>query len=158
MTNTAEYPTNIPQNARVFLQYLDQLIMDTDRLFESYVVHARFVENNSLPQLNRDISRALSRGINFELSHLSGVCYLLAFNSNITHQEFNAVCDHKLNKLGYLFFLWTPVVKSKQEPLGFKVWLELIDLPLHCWSAQEIPTLASSFGLVLTHSSGNSVI
>jgi hypothetical protein len=134
MTNTAEYLTNRPQNTRVFLRDLDQLIMDTDKLSESYVVDARFVENNSLPQLNRDISRALPRGINFELSHLSGACYLLAFNSNITHQEFNVVCDHRLNKLGYQFLLWTPVVKSKQELLGFKVWLELIDLPLHCSS------------------------
>jgi hypothetical protein len=65
----------------------DQLIMDTDRLSESYVVDAHFVENNNLPQLNRDISRALPQRINFELLHLSGAYYLLAFNSNITHQQ-----------------------------------------------------------------------
>jgi hypothetical protein len=77
--------------------------------------------------------------------------YLLAFNSHITHQEFNLICEQRLNKLGYIFFHWTPTVRSSMESLGFKVWLEILDLPPHYWSVQEIPTLATFFGLVLTH-------
>jgi hypothetical protein len=44
-----------------------------------------------------------------------------------------------------------PTVKSKEALLGFKVWLELADLPPHTWSEQEIATTTSSFKLVLAH-------
>jgi Domain of unknown function (DUF4283) len=151
VSNVSEYPTDRTRHARVFLRDSDQLIMDTDRLSKTYIIDARFISSPSLPHLNRDITRALPRGIEFELSHLSGTYYLLAFNSHITHNEVMMICDQKLNSQGYVFFLWTPAVNSKKQALGFKVWVELLDLPPHCWSIQELPTLTASFGLILAH-------
>jgi hypothetical protein len=44
-------------------------------------------------------------------------------------------------------------MKSQGHALGYKVWVELADLLPYVWSEQEIPILASPFGLVLAHTS-----
>jgi hypothetical protein len=70
---------------------------ETNRLCEAYVIDVRFINNHNIPHVNCDLTRALSRDIKFQLSHLSGNYYLLLFNSHITHQDFMTICDRTLN-------------------------------------------------------------
>jgi hypothetical protein len=105
------------------------LLRDTNFQLSRDLTRALLRDTNF--QLSRDLTRALLRDANFQLSHLIGVYYLLMFNSNITHTDFMHICDRQLNTRGYIFFIWTPVVKSNEQASGYKVWLDLTDLLPH---------------------------
>jgi hypothetical protein len=127
-----DLPKDRPHLICVCLQHTEQLAREVDRLSEAYVIDARYTPHHGLPRINRDLSRALPRSTAYQLSHLTGAYYLLMFNSHITHQEVMVICDRTLNSHGYILFLWTPALKSDEQALGYKVWLEMADLPPHC--------------------------
>jgi hypothetical protein len=92
----------------------------------------------------------------YEVSHISSRYYLLMFNSHLTDKDFKAFAK-TLTLIGYISFLWSPAAKSEEHSLSYKVWLDLVDLPPHLWSFDELAVLTSSFGLILAHSSLNKV-
>jgi hypothetical protein len=53
--------------------------------------------------------------------------------------------------------MWSPAIKSSEHGLEFKVWLDLVDLPPHIWSLDELAVVLASFGLILAHSPLNKV-
>jgi hypothetical protein len=144
-------PTNRPDTVNVFLHDNTTLTRETDRLSEAYIIDARFVTEHGTRQLHRDLSKALPRQTCYEVSHISSFYYLLMFNSYITDQQFKACFAKKLTPLGYISFLWSLTVKSKEHSLSYKVWLDLVDLPPHIWALDELAILTSSFGLILAH-------
>jgi hypothetical protein len=56
-----------------------------------------------------------------------------------------------------IFFFFGPTIKSKELALSYKVWLELVDLPPHMWSEQEISITGAQLGVVLAHTPLSSV-
>jgi hypothetical protein len=79
------------------------------------------------------------------------------FNSHLTDKDFKAFFAKTLTPIGYISFLWSPAAKSEEHNLGYKVWLDLVDLPPYLWALDELAVLTSSFGLILAHSSLNKV-
>jgi hypothetical protein len=62
-----------------------------------------------------------------------------------------AAAEH-LAPLGYIPFLWSPTIKADEKTLGYKVWMNIVDLLPHTCSLEELTTITSSFGLILAHS------
>jgi hypothetical protein len=60
-------------------------------------------------------------------------------------------CELGLSRRGYITFLWSLALETTEEKLGYKVWLDLVDLPAHMWTEKAIATIASSFGLIMSH-------
>jgi hypothetical protein len=79
------------------------------------------------------------------------------FNSHLTDQDFTTAFAKTLSPLGYIFFHWSPAIKTTQHGIGYKIWLDLVDLPPHVWSLEELVVLTSSFGLILAHAPLNKV-
>jgi hypothetical protein len=98
-----------------------------------------------------DLSRALPGTVKFSLSHLSQTTYLLSFDSSFTDQQFKTVCSARLKPLGYIAFPWSPAISTKEHTLGYKVWLDIADLPPHFWSLEELAVITAPFGLILAH-------
>jgi hypothetical protein len=102
--------------------------------------------------LHRDLSRALPRQTLYEISHISSFYYLLMLNSHITDKDFKVCFDKGHSPLGYISFPWFPAIKSKEHDLGYKLWLDLVELSPHTWALDDLAVLTSSFGLILAHS------
>jgi hypothetical protein len=107
--------------------------------------------------INRDLSRALPYHIEFELSHLTFTFYLIMFNSHLIDQDYQMAFKQHLSSQGFVSFLWSPAVKSTEHGMGYKIWLDLVDLPPHVWSLDELAVISASFGLILEHSPLNNV-
>jgi hypothetical protein len=144
-------PKDRPESISVFLHDNTALSRELDRLAEGYIIDARFVTGHSIPTLNRDLSRALPQQTKYAISHLSSTYYLLMFNSHLTDPDYQTACKKHLTPRGYISFAWSPAVKSSQRGLGFKVWLDLADLPPHVWSLDELAVVFAPFGLILAH-------
>jgi hypothetical protein len=121
------------------------------------VIDACFVSNHYTQSLNRSLSHALPRQTKLELSHLSTTYYYISFNSNLTNEDYQATFREHLTPQGYISFMWSPAIMSSEHRLGFKVWLDLVDLPPHVWSLHELDVVLASFGLILAHSPLNKV-
>jgi hypothetical protein len=50
-------------------------------------------------------------------------------------------------------YRWFPMVNSKELNLRFKVWLNVMDVPPHLWSLDEILKGVGSLGVLLDHAS-----
>jgi hypothetical protein len=60
-------------------------------------------------------------------------------------------CTSYLSSLSYIAFAWSSTIKIEMQALGYKVWIDLVDLPPHAWSLEELAVISSSFRLILPH-------
>jgi hypothetical protein len=76
---------------------------------------------------------------------------VLDFNSHISHSDFLHYYELGFNKNCYITFLWSPALGTSEKKLGYKAWLDLVDLPTHMWTEKELAIIVSSFGLIISH-------
>jgi hypothetical protein len=67
----ADFPEERPNTIKVYLHDNYALTNETDGLSEDYVLDARFVANQSLTQVNMDLSRALPCNVKFSLPSIT---------------------------------------------------------------------------------------
>jgi hypothetical protein len=67
----ADFPEERPNTIKVYLHDNYALTNETDGLSEDYVLDARFVANQSLTQVNMDLSRALPFNVKFSLPSIT---------------------------------------------------------------------------------------
>jgi hypothetical protein len=77
---------------------------------------------------------------------------MLRFVSDDTRWAIPPPAQNYLDYEDYMCHRWSPTVGSSMTTYPFKVWLDIIDIPPHLWSVDEILKGIASTGILLDHS------